>query len=89
MICSALGRAVFQAEGMLKYPQEALRADRNSARKAFSFSSIQEALISEHKKGVIAIEVYIVFIMFSSPTNFKEIYKMIYNPEFILNYKST
>ena len=59
---SALEDAIKYAEGLVGFPQEALRADRNSARRAFSASSIEESLLEEYKKGIIALEVSFCFL---------------------------
>ncbi|RXG61887.1 3-hydroxypropionyl-coenzyme A dehydratase [Armadillidium vulgare] len=53
---SALGNAVFYAESLEKYPPEALRADRESARRFYTFSSLEEALKNETDRAKVAIE---------------------------------
>lgn len=54
---SAVGRAITQAQAILMHPQEALRADRESARHSFFASSLEDALRKERKRGMKALEV--------------------------------
>lgn len=61
MVNEALGNAVFYAESLEKYPPEALRADRESARRFYTFSSLEEALKNETDRAKVAIEVSLYF----------------------------
>ncbi|XP_027207010.2 enoyl-CoA hydratase EchA19 [Penaeus vannamei] len=53
---TAVGQAVNLAQSLVKFPQECLRADRQSALYAtFSASSMQDALRYEHENGIPVI----------------------------------